>query len=231
MTIYKDTALHLACYAGRLEVVQVLLGRPGGKECLIKENIWAETALHAACTHGRNKELVVHLITQANMSVHVQGKDGHTALHSACYQGHMSIVQLLLEHGADTSLTAKGPASVCSLTAGEVEKGDAGDQEEEVREQTPLHWAYERGHDEIVTLLKHYRRPEEEITGRGDYTPSGSEGSYVPVPSPLGRSCDLEDLSMTRKSSQDPKHHKREDRRALLADQPSVPVPPAPAGH
>lgn len=185
VTIYRDTALHLACYAGRLSVVEVLLGRPGGKECLIKENIWAETALHAACTYGRNKELVAHLLTQANMSVHVQGKDGHTALHSACYQGHMSIVQLLLEHGADTSLTAKGPASICSV-AGESEREDPS-QEGEVQEQTPLHWAYERGHDEIVTLLKHYRRPEEEITGRGDYTPSGSEGSYVPVPSPLGR--------------------------------------------
>jgi serine/threonine-protein kinase TNNI3K len=57
-------------------------------------------------------------------------------------------------------------------------------QEGEVQEQTPLHWAYQRGHDDIVTLLKHYRRPEEDRT---DYTPSGSEGSYVPVPSPLGR--------------------------------------------
>ena len=33
-------------------------------------------------------------------------------------------------------------------------------------------WAYERGHDEIVTLLKHYRRPDDEYA-RGDYTPSG----------------------------------------------------------
>ena len=58
-----------------------------------------------------------------------------------------------------------------------------------MQEQTPLHWAYERGHDDIVTLLRHYRRPEEDhsTSYRGDYTPSGSEGSYVPVPSPLGR--------------------------------------------
>ncbi len=33
-------------------------------------------------------------------------------------------------------------------------------------------WAYERGHDEIVTLLKHYKRPDEEYTT--DYTPSGN---------------------------------------------------------
>ena len=39
-------------------------------------------------------------------------------------------------------------------------------------EQTCLMWAYERGHDDIVTLLKHYKRPDEEFA-RGDYTPSG----------------------------------------------------------
>ena len=39
-------------------------------------------------------------------------------------------------------------------------------------EQTCLMWAYEQGHDEIVTLLRHYRRPDEDFA-RGDYTPSG----------------------------------------------------------
>ena len=58
--------------------------------------------------------------------------------------------------------------------------------DEDFEEQTCLHWAYERGHDEIVTLLKHFRRPDEDYS-KGDYTPSGSEGSYVPVPSPLGK--------------------------------------------
>ena len=33
-------------------------------------------------------------------------------------------------------------------------------------------WAYERGHDDIVTLLKHYRRSDDDYA-RGDYTPSG----------------------------------------------------------
>ena len=38
-------------------------------------------------------------------------------------------------------------------------------------------WAYEKGHDEIVTLLKHYKRPDEDfIRGGGDYTPSGKGG-------------------------------------------------------
>ena len=42
------------------------------------------------------------------------------------------------------------------------------------------------GHDSIVTLLKHYKRPEDE-SACGDYSQPGSEGSYVSVPSPLGK--------------------------------------------
>ena len=39
-------------------------------------------------------------------------------------------------------------------------------------------WAYEKGHDDIVTLLRHYKRPDEEFT-RGDYTPSGTENNFL----------------------------------------------------
>ena len=110
----------------------------------------------------------------ANISVNYQGSDGHTALHSACYQGHIDIVHNLLERGADINLLARS----CKNSLLTVQ--------EEYEEQTCLHWAYERGHDDIMTLLKHFRREDDEYS-RGDYTPSGSEGSYVPVPSPLGK--------------------------------------------
>ena len=42
------------------------------------------------------------------------------------------------------------------------------------------------GHDSIATLLKHYKRPQDE-SACGDYSQPGSEGSYVSVPSPLGK--------------------------------------------
>ena len=41
----------------------------------------------------------------------------------------------------------------------------------ENEEQTCLMWAYEKGHDDIVTLLRHFKRPDEEFSA--DYTPSG----------------------------------------------------------
>lgn len=54
----------------------------------------------------------------------------HTALHSACYHGHIRVVQFLLECGADMNLVA------CAEMSGGVDKKE---------EQTPLMWAYEQG--------------------------------------------------------------------------------------
>ena len=71
----------------------------------------------------------------------------------------------------------------------------SGDSEKR-EEQTPTMWAFERGYDDIVTLLKHYRRPTTSGDGGdgggvysgGDYSQPGSlDGSYVAVPSPLGK--------------------------------------------
>lgn len=53
------------------------------------------------------------------------------ALHSACYHGHIRLVQFLLENGADMNLVA----SVSDQNGGSEKK----------EEQTPLMWAYERG--------------------------------------------------------------------------------------
>lgn len=100
----------------------------------------------------------------------------YSALHSACFHGHIRLVQFLLDNGADMNLVACDP----SRSSGEKD------------EQTCLMWAYEKGlhacvcvcvwvcvcarsdenfklitcvsssgHDAIVTLLKHYKRPDE----------------------------------------------------------------------
>ncbi|PNJ71871.1 FPGT-TNNI3K isoform 4, partial [Pongo abelii] len=42
------------------------------------------------------------------------------------------------------------------------------------------------GHDAIVTLLKHYKRPQDELPCN-EYSQPGGDGSYVSVPSPLGK--------------------------------------------
>uniref|UniRef100_A0A183BKD9 Protein kinase domain-containing protein n=1 Tax=Globodera pallida TaxID=36090 RepID=A0A183BKD9_GLOPA len=57
--------------------------------------------------------------------------------------------------------------------------------EEQFQPQTPILWAYEKGHDQIVNMLKYYanRRPDSDACS--EYS-SGSS-SYTPLPSPLGR--------------------------------------------
>ncbi|XP_074858659.1 serine/threonine-protein kinase TNNI3K isoform X2 [Carettochelys insculpta] len=167
--IYGDTPLHLACYSGKIEVVKEII-HLSGTESLTKENIFSETAFHSACTYGKNIELVKFLLDQNVLSINHQGRDGHTGLHSACYHGHIRLVQFLLDNGADMNLVACDP----SRSSGEKD------------EQTCLMWAYEKGHDGIVTLLKHYKRPQDD-SPCNEYSQPGGDGSYVSVPSPLGK--------------------------------------------
>uniref|UniRef100_A0A3P8S2V1 Serine/threonine-protein kinase TNNI3K n=1 Tax=Amphiprion percula TaxID=161767 RepID=A0A3P8S2V1_AMPPE len=168
VNIYGDTPLHLACYNGKFAAVKEII-QFSGTESLSKENIFSETALHSACTYGKDLEMVKFLLSQNTMSINHQGRDGHTALHSACFHGHIRLVQFLLDNGADMNLVACDP----SRSSGEKD------------EQTCLMWAYEKGHDAIVTLLKHYKRPDDSPCN--EYSQPGGDGSYVSVPSPLGK--------------------------------------------
>ncbi|XP_031719952.1 serine/threonine-protein kinase TNNI3K [Anarrhichthys ocellatus] len=168
VNIYGDTPLHMACYNGKFEAAKEII-QLSGTDSLSKENIFSETALHSACTYGKDLEMVKFLLSQNAMSINNQGRDGHTALHSACFHGHIRLVQFLLDSGADMNLVACDP----SRSSGEKD------------EQTCLMWAYEKGHDAIVTLLKHYKRPDDSPCN--EYSQPGGDGSYVSVPSPLGK--------------------------------------------
>ena len=60
-----------------------------------------------------------------------------SALHSACYHGHIRVVQFLLECGADMNLVA------CAEMSGVTDKKE---------EQTPLMWDYEQGTPQAIFL-------------------------------------------------------------------------------
>ncbi|XP_050728348.1 serine/threonine-protein kinase TNNI3K-like isoform X2 [Eriocheir sinensis] len=169
--VYLDTPLHIACYEGWFECSKALLTH-GGSSLLLRENLWGETPLHAACTGGYCIDLVDFLLSQNSISVNYQSPDGHTPLHSAAFHGHLRIVQLLLSHGADINLTAHDRCV---------------SERKQQEEQTPLMWAYDRGHDNIANILKHFRRPGMcDDYARGEYL-SGLETSYFPIPSPIGK--------------------------------------------
>ncbi|KJH46496.1 ankyrin repeat protein [Dictyocaulus viviparus] len=183
--VYGDTPLHLACYGGRLDATKALI-TASGSFLMVSENVFSETPLHAACTSGKSIELVAYLMKQPGVDPNYQGRDGHTdisALHSACYHGHLQIVQYLMENGADQSLaahTSERPSSmqcgsqstiasaIISLNRPETLSSDVSSRDSIVsieEQQTPLIWAYEKGHDRIVALLKHYatKRPDTDV--------------------------------------------------------------------
>lgn len=61
------------------------------------------------------------------------------ALHSACYHGHIRVVQFLLENGADMNLVSS------------VSEQNGGSERKE--EQTALMWAYEKGNIQMLNLV------------------------------------------------------------------------------
>ncbi|XP_034162534.1 serine/threonine-protein kinase TNNI3K isoform X3 [Pangasianodon hypophthalmus] len=184
------TALHIATIAGHHEAVDILLQH--GAYVNVQDAVFF-TPLHIAAYYGH--EQVCKLLLKFGADVNASGEVGdrplHLAaakgflnvirllmedrgkvdgLHSACFHGHIRLVQFLLDSGADMNLVACDP----SRSSGEKE------------EQTCLMWAYEKGHDAIVTLLKHYKRPLED-SPCNEYSQPGGDGSYVSVPSPLGK--------------------------------------------
>ena len=89
------------------------------------------------------------------------------------------MVHYLLERGANLNLTACCSTPVASSTSTVLAVARSVQYVanrklssfSENEEQTCLMWAYEKGHDDIVTLLRHFKRPDEEFSA--DYTPSG----------------------------------------------------------
>lgn len=133
--MYRNTPIHAACYQGRVEVMQFLLdpSRKGQElivpDHLLKQNMFSETALHAAATNGQSPLLVRTLLQQGKVFVNVQGDDGHTPLHSACWNGNLEATRLLLEHGGDIRIKTYAERQTC------------------------VNWCHQKGYDEMLFML------------------------------------------------------------------------------
>lgn len=109
-----------AAWDGNDEIVKTFLGEyPKFKD---KPGICLTTLLYSSARNNHSK-LVEYLLTEANCSVNAQNEQhferasgaetilapdyavdpryGSTALHAACFHGHLEIVKCLIEHGAD----------------------------------------------------------------------------------------------------------------------------------
>lgn len=83
------------------------------------------------------------MLLAKNASINVQNKFGYTAISEACYQGHITVVQYLLDHGADLKISTQ-------------------------RSCTPLHLAAIRGRPNIIKLLFDHGANVDPLNNDGD---------------------------------------------------------------
>uniref|UniRef100_A0A6G1SKF1 Integrin-linked protein kinase n=1 Tax=Aceria tosichella TaxID=561515 RepID=A0A6G1SKF1_9ACAR len=91
--------LHWACFAGRTNIVDMLLNR-GAR--INATNMGDDTALHLAASHGHLE--CVNLLLKNKADVNAMNEHGNTPLHYACFWGHRECAQTLIEHGAQANL-------------------------------------------------------------------------------------------------------------------------------
>jgi ankyrin repeat protein len=124
------TALMIAAVKGYDELVRLLLAR--GADPNLRD-IYGWTPLMRAAYE--NRLTVVRALLASNATkVNVSNDNGATALHQAARRGHLQIVQLLIDHGADLEAKdlrertpamlarAQGHANVANMINGSLEK-------------------------------------------------------------------------------------------------------------
>ena len=103
VTANSQSALHFACGKGHLEVVKLLVDN--GCPLNTRDRFGYTPFIRAV---PANREAVVeYLLTSGKHRIDLDGKDklGNSALHIACEEENLRMVQLLLEAGADVKAT------------------------------------------------------------------------------------------------------------------------------
>lgn len=124
------TPLHLACFFGQPEIVEVLIARGAGVNARSRTPM-QNMPLHAAAA-GRNRE-AVRLLLEHGADVNARQHGGWTALHAAAQNGDVEMVRLLLGGGAEIGLRADN-------------------------QQTAMDLAMTKGHQAMVDLLDEYEQ-------------------------------------------------------------------------
>jgi ankyrin repeat protein len=124
-----NTALHLACYSGRVEIAQMLLEHGANTST---KNEQGETPLHLVTRGNYDYQhqgvSIVLLLLARGVDVDTRKNSMATPLHLAAFRGRLKMTKVLLDHGANPHT-----------------KNDQG--------ETPLHLAAFKGRLEIAKVL------------------------------------------------------------------------------
>lgn len=143
-----DTPLHLALANNRTEIVSMLLDSPGVD--LTARNEHGTTIFHAACEHGMC-DVVERLLQDSSIDLNVSNRMHQAPLHSA------------ISSAADPDMHKVAEALLLSHRASELEVSCV-----DTFGFSPLHYAAQGGHADIVRLLLQHPRITDSINAQTD---------------------------------------------------------------
>ncbi len=153
---YGMTDLHWAAVTNSAEVAKLLIDR--GADVSVR-NSYGLTPMHSAA--GGNSAEVAKLLINHGADVSARDYSDETPLHSANSE---EVAKLLIDRGADVSARDKyGYTPLRNTTSAEVAKllidhGADVSVRDDSRKKTPLEFAKEFNHEEMVTFLSQFRK-------------------------------------------------------------------------
>lgn len=95
------TPFHVASYLGHVAIVELLIEKGANIEILNNDG---GNALLIAAAHGKTE---VAMLLSSRMDLNFQNEKGWTPINAASMYGHVDIVRLLVDNGADVEIATK----------------------------------------------------------------------------------------------------------------------------
>jgi ankyrin repeat protein len=103
---HDESVMHVACKFGHIEIIKLVLSKIydnfSAENYLASKNKEGKTCFHIACVKGYFN-IVEHFLKDLKLGALLESTDNNmnTALHLTAQNGHLSIVSLLLDYGAN----------------------------------------------------------------------------------------------------------------------------------
>jgi ankyrin repeat protein len=168
----KDNVIQIASYFGHLEIIKLVIakiydGLTSAETYLLSKNKDGRTFFHIACIKG-HFNVVEYFLKDLKLHYLLEYHDNemNTSLHLASQNGHLSIVEVLLEYGANINARNKEGNTALEISCRkgyfEISKvlinnytsiSIQDDVDQRAQNDHPLHVACHEGAHEVVKLL------------------------------------------------------------------------------